>query len=354
MAIESINQKILENLNTAILLFNDELKLEHINPAGEMLLAISYRQLKQGYGHDYFTHTNVLMQALVTTKQRDNSLTQRELEVVLHNQNRIKVDCTITPFTLANANQVYLMELQQVDRRLQIIREENLLAQHDTTHAVVRGLAHEINNPLGGIKGAAQLLERELPHPELKEYTQVITNETDRLQTLVGRLLGPYTHPQRHLTNIHKLIEHVRILVTAEISDTIQLQRDYDPSIPEIQLDPDQIIQTILNIVRNATQAVDDQDQGQIILRTRAKRQITIGTIRHRLALCISIIDNGPGISEDMKEKIFSPMITTRAEGTGLGLSIAQSIIQQHSGLIECHSLPENTEFRILLPMDIT
>jgi len=352
MAIESINQKILENLNTAILLFNDELKLEHINPAGEMLLAISYRQLIQGYGNDYFTHTNVLMQALVTTKQRGNSLTQRELEVILHNQNRITVDCTVTPFALADSSQVYLMELQQVDRRLQIIREENLLAQHDTTHAVVRGLAHEINNPLGGIKGAAQLLERELPHPELKEYTQVITNETDRLQTLVGRLLGPYTHPQRHLTNIHKLIEHVRILVTAEIPDTIQLKRDYDPSIPEIQLDPDQIIQTILNIVRNATQAVDDQ--GEIILRTRAKRQITIGTTRHRLALSISIIDNGPGISENMKEKIFSPMVTTRAEGTGLGLSIAQSIIQQHLGLIECHSLPGNTEFRILLPMDIT
>ncbi len=351
MTIESINQKILENLNTAILLFNDELKLEHINPAGEMLLAISYRQLIQGYGHDYFTHTNVLMQALVTTKQRGNSLTQRELEVVLYNQSRITVDCTVTPFVLPDSGPVYLMELQQVDRRLQIIREENLLAQHDTTHAVVRGLAHEINNPLGGIKGAAQLLERELPHPELKEYTQVITNETDRLQTLVARLLGPYTHPQRHLTNIHKLIEHVRILVTAEIPDTIQIKRDYDPSIPEIQLDPDQIIQTILNIVRNATQAVSDH--GQIVLRTRAKRQITIGTTRHRLALSISIMDNGPGISENMKEKIFSPMVTTRAEGTGLGLSIAQSIIQQHSGLIECHSLPGNTEFRILLPMDI-
>ncbi|NOY73760.1 MAG: PAS domain-containing sensor histidine kinase [Gammaproteobacteria bacterium] len=352
MTAETLNQKILENLNTATLLFNDELKLEHINPAGEMLLAISYRQLKQGYGNDYFEQTNVLMEALVTTKKRANSLTQRELEVALPNLSQITVDCTVTPFIAPDLGQVYLMELQQIDRRLQIIREKNLLSQHDTTHAVVRGLAHEINNPLGGIKGAAQLLERELPHHSLKEYTQVITSEIDRLQTLVGRLLGPYTRPLRRPTNIHKLIEHVRTLVNAETPDTLQFKRDYDPSLPEIQLDPDQIIQTLLNIVRNATQAVSHN--GQITLQTRAKRQITIGSTRHRLVLCISIIDNGPGIPDDMKEKIFFPMVTTRAEGTGLGLSIAQSIINQHSGLIECHSLPGHTEFKILLPMDMS
>ncbi|TPW11075.1 MAG: two-component system NtrC family nitrogen regulation sensor histidine kinase GlnL, partial [Halothiobacillaceae bacterium] len=210
--------------------------------------------------------------------------------------------------------------------------------------------AHEINNPLGGLRGAAQLLEKELNDVELKEYTDVIIGEADRLQKLLAKLLGPNTRPQKRYTNIHKILEHVRTLVSAEGCSSIHIIRDYDPSLPELLIDPDQLIQAVLNIVRNAVQALDGA--GEIIFRTRPQRQMTIGTKRHRLVLVIDIIDNGPGIAPEMAETIFYPMVTGRAEGTGLGLSIAQAMINQHQGLIECSSRPGRTKFTLLIPLE--
>ena len=215
--------------------------------------------------------------------------------------------------------------------------------------ALVRGLAHEVKNPLGGIRGAAQLLEKEFTTEDLKEYTQVIIGETDRLQKLVDDMLGPNRPLRKEMTNIHGVLERVRQLVSAESDDELKIVRDYDPSLPEFQADHDQLIQAILNIVRNAKQAL--QGKGIITLRTRPERQVTIGQTYHRYVLKVDIIDNGPGIDPEFIEQIFYPMVTGRAEGTGLGLSIAQTLVAQHDGLIECNSKPGETIFTILLPL---
>jgi two-component system nitrogen regulation sensor histidine kinase GlnL len=223
------------------------------------------------------------------------------------------------------------------------------MSQNESARALVRGLAHEIRNPLGGLRGAAQLLERELGTEELKEYTRIIVHEADRLQALVDRLLGPRMLPSKRLINIHEVTERVRALIQAEAPGGIVVDRDYDPSIPELYADPELLIQATLNVAQNAVQAV--ADAGHILLRTRVHRQYTIGQRRHRLVARIDICDNGAGIREDLKDLIFYPMVTGRNDGTGLGLSIAQSLVNQHAGLIECHSEPGNTTFSILLPL---
>ena len=249
------------------------------------------------------------------------------------------------------------MEIEPRDRLLRISREEEMLAQQETTRVLVRGMAHEIKNPLGGIRGAAQLLERELPDPELKDYTQVIIEEADRLRTLVDRMLGPNTAPRLSPTNIHEVLERVRTLLDAESKGTVTFSRDYDPSLPEFLGDKEQLIQALLNIARNAMEALeahlDQQATPEIIFRTRALRQFTIGHKRHRLVCRIDIIDNGPGIPPELLQNVFYPMISGRADGTGLGLSIAQSIIGQHRGLIECDSEPGQTDFIIFIPLEL-
>jgi len=232
---------------------------------------------------------------------------------------------------------------------LRISREENQLAQQEATQKILRGLAHEVKNPLGGLRGAAQLLERQLDSEDLKEYTRVIIDEADRLQKLVNRILGPNNLPNKRSINIHHVLEHIRSLLMAEGEQHTDIQRDYDPSIPDLAADSDQLIQALLNIARNACQALDDE--GSITFRTRIERKYTIGKHRHDLVARVEIIDNGPGIPADMQDKIFFPMVTGRAEGTGLGLSITQSLIQQHDGLIEVNSVPGRTVFTVLLPI---
>lgn len=345
------NRRVIDNLNETVLLFDADLRLFYVNPAGEMLFELSSRQLCGRTSEDLFSGSNPITDALITARDNSHALTEREVEVDLSNRPAtVTLDCTVTPILEPKEPVVLLMELQQIDRQLRIVREENLLAQQAATHAVVRGLAHEINNPLGGLRGAAQLLERELPNDSLKEYTSIIIGEADRLQNLLGRLLGPSSLLQKRLTNIHEVLERVRSLVLVEIPDGIRIKRDYDPSIPDMQIDPDQIIQAVLNIVRNAVQALDGK--GEITLRTRTRRQFTIGTHRHRLVLQLDIVDNGPGIPDDMLQQIFYPMVTGRAEGTGLGLAISQSLVNKHDGIIECQSRPGKTTFTILLPLD--
>jgi len=215
---------------------------------------------------------------------------------------------------------------------------------------LVRGLAHEVKNPLGGIRGAAQLLERELRCESLTEYTAIIVREADRLRKLVDRLLGPNNLPKQCEVNVHEVLEQVRSLTEAEAGSGVVFIRDYDPSIPAMVADPDQLVQALLNIVRNAAQAVEGK--GAVTLRTRIQRQLTIGQRLNRLVVCVDVVDNGPGIPSDMLERMFMPMITDRPTGTGLGLSIAQNLIHQHKGMIECTSRPGETLFRILLPLE--
>lgn len=348
---QELETRVLDNLGTSILLFDESLRLKYINPAGEMLFAATKNQLTGRTVHNILPKALKLHQSLKRSLESGHPITERELHINFYNQTELTVDCMITPLKDAVHGSELLMELVQLDRHLRITREENLLSQHQLARTVVRGLAHEIKNPLGGLRGAAQLLERELPNDELKEYTGIIIDEADRLQNLLNRLLGPTLRPQRRMMNIHEVLERVRSVMSADMPAGIIIRRDYDPSIPDFVADPEQLIQATLNIVRNAVQALGDH--GSITLRTRTKRQFTIGPKRHKLVLNVDIIDNGPGVPEDILEKIFYPMVTGRPEGTGLGLSIAQNLVNQEQGLIECTSKPGCTMFTILLPLEI-
>lgn len=335
--------RLLDSLSTAVLLLDERLRLLYLNPAAEDLFAVSLRQAL-GIEWSVLVHAEAgMVSRLEAALASQHPYTERELELG-SGKGRITVDCTVTPLSASEI----LIELVQVDRHLRISREEQLLVQQQAARELLRGLAHEIKNPLGGLRGAAQLLERELEQPDLKEYTQVIIGEADRLRNLVNRMLGPNNVPDKRAVNIHEILEHVRNLVDAEAHEHLAIHREYDPSIPELQADPELLVQAVLNIVRNAAQAGGTD----ITLRTRAQRQFTIGHARHKLVARVDISDNGPGIDPDIQEKIFYPMVTGRAQGTGLGLSIAQSLINEHGGLIECESEPGNTVFTILLPLE--
>ena len=244
-----------------------------------------------------------------------------------------------------------IIELQPLNRLLRINRDDHSLYSQETSRKLVLGLAHEIKNPLGGLRGAAQLLERELKDDALTEYTRIIIDEADRLTDLVDRMLGPNRHPQIAQVNVHSVLEHVILLVDAELPGFIEFERDYDPSLPSIRADEAQIIQAFLNIIRNAGQALEKTNNPRIVVKTRVVRQFTIGAIRHRMISQIDIFDNGPGIPADMLDRIFFPMISGRADGTGLGLAITQTIVGQHQGLLECRSKPGETCFSVFLPL---
>ena len=345
-------QRILENLSHAVMMFDADLHLDYINPAGEMLFAVSAKRLIGQKCDTLFPADSHLLEAISKGIDTGHPFTEHEVIITLPGQREVTVDYTITPLAQQLGQSGLLVEIQQMDRQIRIAREEHQLSQQQTFRALVRGLAHEIKNPLGGLRGAAQLLERELPSKDLKEFTNIIIGEADRLQSLVDRMLGPNKLPKKEPLNIHQVLEHVRQLVNVGISDDIKIITDYDPSIPDLIADRDQLIQAILNIVGNAVQALGDK--GEIILSTRAVRQFTIGHVFHKLVCRIDIIDNGPGIPEDMIENIFYPMVTGRAEGTGLGLSISQSLINQHGGLIQCESQPGRTKFSLLIPFEST
>lgn len=347
----ALQLRILENLHSAVLLLDGSLKLRFINPAGEMLFAVSaQRFLDQPVQNTLFDEEVSL--ALMQVLQTGTPFTERELVLDLGYRNKVTVDLTALPlYEGAGGSTELLVEMKQVDRQLRITREEGLMAQSNATRALVRGLAHEIKNPLGGLRGAAQLLERELNNEELKEYTNIIISEADRLQELMNRMLGPSTLPRKREINIHEAMERVRQVVGAEISERIHLIRDYDPSIPMVHVDLDQLIQALMNLVRNAAQAIGDE--GEITLRTRTLRQYTIGSVLHKLVARADVIDNGPGIAPEMRENLFLPMVTGRADGTGLGLPLAQSLINANGGLIEWDSRPGQTIFTVLIPIDV-
>jgi two-component system, NtrC family, nitrogen regulation sensor histidine kinase GlnL len=243
-----------------------------------------------------------------------------------------------------------LLEFRHIDQQLKIAREERQLEQQQANRELIRNLAHEIKNPLGGIRGAAQLLERELDRPQLNEYTQVIIGEADRLQSLVNRLLTPHRLPSYRRTNVHELLVRVKGVVQAEFP-AIPIVADFDTSLPEIEADPEQLTQAVLNIVRNAAQALDGTTSGpRVRMTTRVARYVTLARRRHRLAIAIDVEDNGPGIPPAIRDRIFYPLVSGRAGGSGLGLTIAQTFVAQHNGTIECESQPGATLFRILLP----
>jgi two-component system nitrogen regulation sensor histidine kinase GlnL len=340
---------IVDNLTTAVLVLDLEFRVRSLNPAAEALLDVSANQVGGMDVRQLLPEAKFFLAALSRIAAAGYPLTERDMQLVLPNAAVITVDCVMTPVSEPAASAGILVEFLDLDRHKQISREEQLMSQNESARALVRGLAHEIRNPLGGLRGAAQLLDRELESEELKEYTRIIVHEADRLQTLLDRLLGPRTRLRKRAMNIHEVTEHVRALVEAEAPAGVVVDRDYDPSIPELDADPELLIQAALNVVKNAVQAVDGA--GRILIKTRIHRQYTIGLRRHRLVVRVDVSDNGPGIPEQLKALIFYPMVTGRSDGTGLGLSIAQSLVNQHGGLIECHSEPGNTTFSILLPV---
>ncbi|WP_404368117.1 nitrogen regulation protein NR(II) [Marinobacter sp.] len=361
MATPAGYKHILDNLTTAVLVLSGDLKVRYLNPSAESLLETSLTRIQDSPVLNLFVESDQALETLQNAAANGQSYTKREAEFVLMSGSRFVVDYSVAP--LGNEAGDLLLEVQPRDRLLRISREEEIISQQETTRILVRGMAHEIKNPLGGIRGAAQLLDRELDSEEQKEYTQVIIAEADRLRGLVDRMLGPNRALRMAPTNIHEVLERVRTLLEAESRGRLHFRRDYDPSLPEFPGDMEQLIQAFLNIARNAMEAAFEQRDAQglrngepptITFRTRAFRQFTIGSRRYRLVCRVDVIDNGPGIPPDLLQNIFYPMISGRASGTGLGLSITQSIIGQHHGLVECESEPGCTNFIIFLPLEET
>jgi two-component system nitrogen regulation sensor histidine kinase GlnL len=282
------------------------------------------------------------MQRLNQSLEDDAGFNEHDLELDISGE-RVHMHCVITPLDTPFAR--VLLELRELAQQRKIAREAKILEQQEANRELIRNLAHEIKNPLGGLRGSAQLLERELDRPELREYTQVIIKEADRLQGLMDRMLTPHRAPRVEALGIHEVLERVRSLVRAEFG--LEIRRDYDPSLPELVGDREQLIQAVLNIARNALQA----GARNVTFRTRALRQITILRQRQKLALELQVIDDGPGVPEEIQERVFNPLVSGREGGTGLGLSLAQTFVQYHQGVIEFESRPGRTTFRILLPL---
>lgn len=346
---QAIYQRLLEHLTTAVVTLDDALRVRWLNPAAEALLARSNARVQGTRLDSLEGEDGAVARLLFKALDEFHPFTQREAVLVLAGGERVTVDFTVTPL----AEDELLLEIEPRDRLMRISREEALIARQETIKVLARGLAHEIKNPLGGIRGAAQLLERDLTDPGPAEFTRVIIEEADRLRDLVDRMLGSNQVVRHAPLNVHKVLERVRALLEAE-HPRVDYVRDYDPSLPDLVGDETQLIQATLNVSRNAVQAMEEGgiESPRLLLRTRVRRQFTLGAERHRLLCEVAVIDNGPGIPAQLRETLFYPMVSGRAEGSGLGLSIAQSILHQHQGLIECSSQPGCTEFRLLIPLE--
>jgi two-component system nitrogen regulation sensor histidine kinase GlnL len=345
----------LDLLGTAVVVLDRELRVLHANPAAEHLLELAARQLRGQRFPELFSDAEALEAKLRQAIERNWGFWDRSLELERRGLPSLHVSCLATPAEAEGGRLV--LELRSTDQVLRIEREERELTQAIANRELIRSLAHEIKNPLGGLRGSAQLLERELDRADLREYTQVIIKEADRLQLLMDRLLTPHRPPHLGPVNMHEVCERARSLILAEFPEGVRIARDYDTSLPEVEGDREQLIQAVLNVVRNAAQAVlgarrrAADPPGEIALRTRAARSVTIARQRHRLALELQVVDNGPGIPSALRERMFHPLVSGREGGTGLGLTLAQTYVQHHDGSIECDSRPGRTAFTILLPL---
>ncbi len=345
----------LDLLSSAVVLLDEFLIMRYINPAAENLLAISQRVFAGCPLNGVMTCPPPLLAAFDSALKHGWGYSGQGIELRLANGDLLPLNCTVNP--IENPVARLLVELWPIDQQLRASREERLVEQQLASRELIRNLVHEIKNPLGGIRGAAQLLEHELNNPSLREYTQVIIKEADRLQDLMRRLLSPHRPMQPGPVNIHEILERVRSLLTAEFPTLLSVRRDYDISLPELIGDREQLIQVFLNIARNAAQAIASQDSGRftgrgcVTLRTRVSRQVTLCKRRHRLALQVQVIDDGPGVADDIRERMFYPLVSGHDGGSGLGLTLAQSFVQQHQGTIDCDSRSGETCFTVRLPL---
>ncbi len=344
----------LELLATAVVLLDERFAVRYANPAAETLLEISARGLLGQRFPPLFTESAELQKVFSEALSAHWDYATQDVSYARPGRDPLPLVCVLTRVEASDG--ALLVELRPIGSQLRMEREERQLDQQAASRELIRNLAHEIRNPLGGLRGSAQLLERELERSELREYTQVIIKEADRLQALMDRLLSPHRAPQPLLLNIHEVLERVRSLVLAEFGEGVSILCNYDPSVPDLVGDREQLIQAVLNIARNAAQALTSESnrpwrRGTIIFRTRVARQITILRQRHKLALELQVIDDGPGVPAEIRDRIFSPLISGREGGTGLGLSLAQALIGYHRGVVECASRPGRTAFTILLPL---
>ena len=340
-------------LATPVAVMQGQGRVRFVNSALEDALGLSRRTLHDTHLSDYFVDPQPLILALSGAQSNEFAALRYEAQLRrMHHEDPLPVHVIVA---LTDLPDEVIVELLPVEQQTRQEREERLLDQAQANKELIRNLAHEIKNPLGGIRGSAQLLEMELNDKELTEYTQVIIHEADRLQTLVDRLLAPHRRP--HVVgdvNIHEVCERVRALILAEFPRGLRVVRDYDISIPEFRGDREQLIQAVLNIAHNAAQALQErvsQGDAKITLKTRIVRQVTFGKQRYRLALELHVMDNGPGVPDSIKDRIFFPLISGREGGSGLGLTLAQTFVQQHHGMIECDSEPGRTDFKILIPL---
>jgi two-component system nitrogen regulation sensor histidine kinase GlnL len=346
-------QTALDWLATMAALVDPHGRLLYANPAMEAGLGLSRRHLLGQDLAQWLTRQGLWHEALRQVQANEFSSKRFDCTVMA----RMAADALQVQLIVARTEvpDMLLVQLVELGQQTRQEREEQWFNQAQANKDLIRNLAHEIKNPLGGIRGAAQLLQMDLESRELLEYTRIIIHEVDRLQTLVDRLLAPHRRP--HVVgdmNIHEVLERVRSVILVEFPQGLSVERDYDASIPEFRGDREQLIQAILNIAHNAAQALAERmraGDARIVFKTRIARQVTLAKQRHRLALLLHITDNGPGVPADIKDRMFFPLVSGRDGGSGLGLTLAQTFIQQHQGTIECDSQPGLTDFRILMPL---
>ncbi|MDG4867036.1 nitrogen regulation protein NR(II) [Guyparkeria sp. 1SP6A2] len=345
--------RLADTLNTAIVVLDEHNRPIYLNSAAEQFLGTSYSAaLKSGFDA-VFAANPLLADTIDEALVSQQVMTLREIKLVLAHELVRVADCAITPRPEYPSARV-MLEFNDIERHLRISRDARINSLQMTTRQMMRGLAHELKNPLGGLRGAAQLLERELPDPALTEYTHIILQETDRLRGLIDRMLGPNDRPDQRWVNVHEPLEQVRQLLRIEVGDAhLDWRLDYDPSLPDVWADRDQLVQVLLNLARNAVQAMREGGTAapRLTFRTRVLRQFTIHGKRHRLAVRIDVEDNGPGVPEDLVETLFLPMVSGRAGGSGLGLSLAQTIAERHHGMIEFVPKRGVTRFSLILPI---
>jgi two-component system nitrogen regulation sensor histidine kinase GlnL len=347
--------ELLDVLSTGVIMLDSQLCVVYANVGAQDLLAVG---LNQARGHpltELFEDPQSLVQLLRRALARNEPYAGHEIALVSRatqtHREPVVVDVTVTPLEGQVTGTHLLIELADARTRQRISRESEMLSRLDGSRLMLRQLGHEIKNPLGGLRGAAQLLDRELRDGGLTEYTTVIINEADRLRSLVDRMLGPSSPPKKDSVNIHELCEHVFHLLRSEAAPGIAIERDYDPSLPNALFDRNEIIQALLNVARNALQAVDPTG-GRVLLRTRVLTNMNISTVRHRLVANIQVEDNGHGVPPELQRSIFYPLVTSRSTGTGLGLAVAQDLDTRHRGIVEFESRPGHTVFTLLLPLE--
>lgn len=346
---------LMQQLTTAVLVLDTGLTVRYANAAAETLFSGSSRRLHAAPLESLLRYCSFDLELLRQLAVNQQTLTDSDVTLVFHDGKSATVELTASPAALDDTPEAVLLEMQRVDMIRRINQEQVQQHQLEAAQKLVRGLAHEIKNPLGGIRGAAQLLSHELEKDDHKEYTQLIMDQSDRLRNLVDRLLGPNKFSQRDWHNVHEVLERAIDVIELDKPDQVQIGKDYDPSLPDIHVSSEQIEQVMLNLLSNAVRSAAEpldarQDTAKVMVRTRVSHQEVIYGKRYKQCAIITVQDNGPGVPADLKDTLFYPLVTGHEGGSGLGLSIAQSLVHQHAGKIELNSRPGNTEFSVYLP----